>query len=320
MDSFQETLVCVLFLDQCRSLENVIKELEAALHAQKVVGTELKILEQRVLASKGLPRVVEVKLQQSGLSLEAARRKAFTAQVEQDLNAQLVVRSDNEPMKDLRLAVFDMDSTLIQQEVIDLLASKAGVEASVGSITARAMNGELDFAASLRERVALLKGIPTTVWEDLKPAITFTPGAEALLNHLRILGVKTAMLSGGFMPLATHVAKLLSIDHVHANELASEAGRLTGQLADDCIIVDAERKRTLLRSIADTEGILEESSVLAVGDGANDLLMLSAAGTGIAVNAKPKVQELAPSKLNCQSLLDILYFFGLAEEDIKTPL
>lgn len=231
-------------------------------------------------------------------------------------NLRLVVQPCRLRPRPVRLAVFDMDSTLIQQEVIDLLAAHAGVEGSVASITSRAMNGELDFAQSLRERVRLLSGIPETVFEDLKPRLTLTPGAEQLLRCLRKLGVKTALLSGGFTPLATHIGRILSMDHVHANDLAVRAGSLNGHLAEDCIVVDAERKRTLLESIASAEDVTDRDQVLAIGDGANDLKMLSAAGLGIAVNAKPKVQEQAPCRLNCKSLVDVLYVLGFTTEQI----
>ena len=236
--------------------------------------------------------------------------------LEKALDLSLVVQPCKLRPRPVRLAVFDMDSTLIQQEVIDLLASHAGVEASVASITSRAMNGDLDFAQSLRERVRLLNGIPETVFEDLKPRLTFTPGAEQLLRCLRKLGVKTALLSGGFTPLATHIGRILGIDHVHANDLAVEDGFFTGHLAENCIIVDAERKRTLLESIASAEDITDRDQVMAIGDGANDLKMLSAAGIGIAVNAKPKVQEQAPCRLNCKSLVDVLYVLGFTTEQI----
>lgn len=217
-----------------------------------------------------------------------------------------------------KLAVFDMDSTLIQQEVIDLLASYAGVEAQVSDITARAMNGELDFSASLRERVGLLKGLDESVFEELKGRVTLAPGADGLVKVLKKRGVKTALLSGGFVPLARWISGKLGIDHVYANELAVDGeGKLTGELKEGCVIVDGARKRELLREIAGMEGVGSMDEVMAVGDGANDLPMLWEAGLGVAVNAKERVQKEAPCRLNGEmALLDVLYMAGLNSEEI----
>ncbi|KAB8356328.1 hypothetical protein FH972_023912 [Carpinus fangiana] len=229
-----------------------------------------------------------------------------------------------EPLKTPpKLAIFDMDSTLIQQEVIDLLAAHAGVSHLVSEITARAMNGELDFYASLRERVALLKGIPVSVFEELKPQLLLTTGAETLLRVLKKVGAKTALLSGGFLPLARHIGGRLSIDHIHANSLAVDPATqtLTGELEEGAEIVHAERKRELLLEIAAQEGLdlTKESDykVLAVGDGANDLPMMWAASLGVAVHAKPVVQKKAPVRLNTGSLADLLYLMGYSEAEIE---
>lgn len=219
------------------------------------------------------------------------------------------------------LAVFDMDSTLIQQEVIDELARAVGLYSQVAAITEAAMRGEApytDFEASLRARVALLKGVPTSIWEQLKSSvITFTPGARELARTLKALGWKTAVLSGGFTPLATWVKKTLDLDYVHANHLVADAGLgiLTGELVPGQPIIHATKKRELLLQIAAEVDVPVERTI-AVGDGSNDLLMMGAAGLGIAFNAKPKVQKAAPVSLNSPSLLDVMHILGYSQSEV----
>ncbi|KAF2208256.1 hypothetical protein CERZMDRAFT_114764 [Cercospora zeae-maydis SCOH1-5] len=201
------------------------------------------------------------------------------------------------------LAVFDMDSTLIQQEVIDELARAVGLYDQVAAITEAAMRGEepyVDFEASLRARVALLKGVPDTIWQELREGIiTFTPGAQELLRVLVKSGWKTAILSGGFTPLANWVKETLGMHYIHANHLVSDlsVGQLTGELEEGKPIIHGHKKRELLLEIAKENGI-SLHNVIAVGDGSNDLPMMEVAGFGVAFNAKPKVQAAAPSKLN----------------------
>ncbi|EME85360.1 uncharacterized protein MYCFIDRAFT_3920, partial [Pseudocercospora fijiensis CIRAD86] len=222
------------------------------------------------------------------------------------------------------LIVFDMDSTLIQQEVIDELARAVGRYEAVSRITEAAMRGEepyTDFSASLRARVKLLKGVPTTIWEDLKEKgrITFTPGGEELVRFLRGKGWKSAVLSGGFTPLAEWVKERLGLEYSFANFLEEEGGVFTGELVQGKAIVDGERKRELLLGIAGREGVEREHCV-AVGDGSNDLLMMEAAGLGVAFNAKPKVQKAAPTRLNSKSLLDVAYVLGYSKEEVDQAL
>lgn len=223
------------------------------------------------------------------------------------------------------LAVFDMDSTLIQQEVIDELARAVGKYDECAAITAAAMRGEApytDFAASLRARVKLLKDVPTSIWDELKKnVITFTPGARELMKALKALGWKTAVLSGGFMPLAEWVKSELGLDYALANFLVEdiEQGCLTGELVEGKDIVDGEMKRLTLTRLAEEYWVPKEC-IFAVGDGANDLKMMEASGLGIAFHAKPRVQLLAPSRLNTESLLDVLHILGYKKAEVDSIL
>ncbi|KAF2228836.1 phosphoserine phosphatase serb [Viridothelium virens] len=237
-----------------------------------------------------------------------------------DLQAVFLPLSTHTALKSIQhheektgLACFDMDSTLIEQEVIDLLAGSLGpeVEKQVSGITARAMKGELDFKASLRERCKLLKGVQASIWKDLEQRITIAPGARDLIKALKQKGWKTAVLSGGFTPLALWLKGQLGLDYAYANNLlVSEDGKtLTGELDPETSIVDAQEKKALMHAMADGNNIARDC-VLAVGDGANDLLMLNGAGIGIAFNAKPEVKKRAPAALDTSSLTDILFVLG----------
>lgn len=218
--------------------------------------------------------------------------------------------------KNKRLVVFDMDSTLIYQEVIDEIARYAGVVDQVSAITEAAMNGEIDFKESLRRRVALLNGTSVGVLENVKQILTFTEGARFLCRALKKLGFKLAVISGGFMPLALYVKAELGLDYAFANQLevSSDGLTLTGKTIGP--IVDGIRKAELLEVIAQAEG-LTLKQVIAVGDGANDLWMLNKAGLGIAFNAKPRVQEQARARINQKSLKYVLTLLGYSERDME---
>ncbi|KAF2875582.1 HAD-like domain-containing protein [Massariosphaeria phaeospora] len=262
-------------------------------------------------------RVVEVTFplpSASPLLLETLRRHDGVSRFEREWNVEAVFQSDTVFRRHKRLAIFDMDSTLIQQEVIDEIARLIGVEAQVSAITAAAMNGELDFEASLRRRCALLKGVPSSVWDTLKPRITLNEGVRELISALKRLGFKTAVLSGGFTPLTGWMATQLGLDYAFANHLvvSADGQTLTGELTGE--IVHAEKKRQHVLEIAEREGILLDQ-VLVVGDGANDLPMMGVAGLGVAFHAKPKVQMQAPARLNSKSMLDVLYLLGLSREE-----
>ena len=220
-----------------------------------------------------------------------------------DVNAQL----PNDRLADIKLAVFDMDSTLIECEVIDELARRAGIGAAVSRITERAMCGELDFNQSFTERLSLLKDLDSAVINDIAADLPFSEGGKELMLTLKARGIKTVILSGGFRVFAERVAAELSMDDVYANTLDVEAGVLTGRVVAP--IVNAEFKATTLKALARTMGI-GLNQTLAVGDGANDLKMLSAAGIGIAFKAKPLVRAQARYQLSHVGLDGALYLIG----------
>ena len=212
-----------------------------------------------------------------------------------------------------RLICFDMDSTLVHTECIDELAARAGVGEQVRAITAQAMRGEIDFTESFTRRVALLKGLDESVLEDIARKLPYNEGLERMMKILKMVGYKTAILSGGFTYFGKFLQQKFGFDYVYANELEIVDGKLTGRYVGD--VVDGRRKAELLRLLCQVEGINLAQSV-AVGDGANDLPMLSLAGLGIAYHAKPKVKAGAKQSLSSIGLDGILYFLGLKDSQI----
>ncbi|MFI3328786.1 MAG: phosphoserine phosphatase SerB [Rikenellaceae bacterium] len=209
-----------------------------------------------------------------------------------------------------RLICFDMDSTLIRTEVIDELAERAGVGAEVREITEQAMRGEIDFKESFERRVAMLKGLDESVMEQIANELPITEGLERMMNVLKRVGFKTAILSGGFTYFGNYLKRRFGFDYVYANELEMENGKLTGRHVGQ--IVDGERKAELLRLLCQFEGV-DVAQAIAVGDGANDLPMLNVAGLGIAFHAKPKVKQTARQSISTIGLDGILYFLGLKD-------
>lgn len=230
----------------------------------------------------------------------------------QELNVDIGFQFDTLFRRIRRLAVFDMDSTLIEAEVIDELAKAAGIGEQVAAITERAMRGELDFRASFKERLALLKGLPEDVLAEIGTSLRLTEGAEVLFAELKRLGYKTAILSGGFSYFARQVQQKLGIDYVFANELEIVDGKVTGVAVEP--IVDGQRKADLLRQLAEQEGLSLEQTI-AVGDGANDLPMLGLAGLGVAFRAKPLVRQSARQAISNLGLDGILYLLGYRDRD-----
>jgi len=213
-----------------------------------------------------------------------------------------------------RLIVFDVDSTLIQGEVIEMLAAHAGSEAAVAEVTAAAMRGEIDFAESLHRRVATLAGLPAEVLDEVADKIELTPGARTTLRTLRRLGYHCGIVSGGFRQVVEPLAHELMMDFVAANELEIVDGKLTGRVVGD--VVDRPGKAKALRDFAQQAGVPMEQTV-AVGDGANDIDMLSAAGLGVAFNAKPALREVADASLNHPYLDTVLFILGVTRGEIE---
>jgi phosphoserine phosphatase len=213
-----------------------------------------------------------------------------------------------------KLVVMDVDSTLIQQEVIELLGKRAGKEVEIREITDSAMRGELDFEASLRARVSLLKGLPESVIDDVRAEILLTPGARTLVATLKKLGHSVAVVSGGFTAVIEPILRELEIVHYRANTLEVIDGLLTGNILGD--VVDRAAKATALRDFAELEGVSIEQTI-AIGDGANDLDMIAAAGLGIAFNAKPAVKAAADSSLSAPYLDSVLYLLGITREEVE---
>ena len=245
-------------------------------------------------------------------SREPAMRAEFLAAA-QELSIDIAFQRESIFRRNRRLFAFDMDSTLIQGEVIDELAKLAGVGEAVVRITESAMRGELNFDESFSRRVTLLRGLSADRVYSLLDTIPLADGAERLIRTLRLLGYKTAILSGGFTFFARHLQQRLGIDYVHANELEIEDGIVTGRVLPP--VVNGERKAAFLDEIARREDISLEQ-VVAVGDGANDIPMLKLAGMGIAYRAKPLVRQSAPHSMSSLGLDGLLYLIGVRDRDL----
>lgn len=234
-------------------------------------------------------------------------------EIAHDLDVDIAFQEDNIFRRNRRLVCFDMDSTLIQTEVIDELAELAGVGEQVKAITESAMQGEIDFNESFQRRMKLLKGLSEEVLQQVAEGLPITKGARRLIDTLHSYGFKTAILSGGFTYFGNYLKEKLDIDYVYANELEIKDGKLTGNYIGD--IVNGEKKAEYLKLLADEMGI-DISQTIAVGDGANDLKMLDLAGLGIAFHAKPKVKDNAQSSISSIGLDGVLYLLGYHDRHI----
>lgn len=231
-----------------------------------------------------------------------------------EVGQDVVVQEEDVFQRPKRLIVFDVDSTLIDIEVIDELAKAAGVSEKVKGITQKAMNGEIDFKQALRERAMLLKGLKTEVLKTIADNLEITPNAEELISTLKMLGFKTALVSGGFKYFVNRIKEKLGIDYAYANKLVIKDGELTGEVEEP--IIDSKRKGELIRELAKKENLLMEE-IVAVGDGANDRFMLQSSGLGIALNAKDILKKVADGVITKENLTGILYCLGAPEKKLR---
>ena len=306
-----------------RYIINILGETLAA----KQIAAVTKIMSDQSLNIESIKRLTKrvsivetndyprscVQLSVSGILTDKKDMTAKFMDISRSLDVDISFQEDNMYRRNRRLVCFDMDSTLIQTEVIDELAELAGVGAQVKAITESAMNGEIDFKESFKKRMALLEGLSEDVLHNVAINLPITKGAHRLMRALKYYGYKTAILSGGFTYFGNYLQKELGFDYVHANELEILDGKLTGKYIGE--IVDGEKKAEFLRAIADKEGI-HINQTIAVGDGANDLPMLNLAGLGIAFHAKPTVKENAESSISSLGLDGVLYLLGYHDRHI----
>lgn len=306
-----------------RYIINVLGETLQAnqLAAVTKIVSDLNLNIDSIIRLTGRTSVVEkeeyprscIQLSVTGNIIDKTAITARFMQISGDLDVDISFQEDNMYRRNRRLVCFDMDSTLIQTEVIDELAELNGVGDKVRAITESAMNGEIDFSESFKKRMALLEGLSEEVLQKVAENLPITKGAHRLMRALQYYGYKTAILSGGFTYFGNYLQKELGIDYVYANQLEIINGKLTGKYLGE--IVDGQKKAQYLKALAEKEGI-HINQTIAVGDGANDLPMLNLAGLGIAFHAKPKVKENASTSISSLGLDGILYLLGYHDRHI----
>ncbi|TDD96492.1 phosphoserine phosphatase SerB [Flavobacterium cellulosilyticum] len=306
-----------------RYIINVLGETLTAVQLAAVtkIMSDQKLNIDSIIRLTGRVSVVEkeeyprscVQLSVTGNIVDKSKMTASFMEISGRLDVDISFQEDNMYRRNRRLVCFDMDSTLIQTEVIDELAELNGVGEQVRAITESAMNGEIDFNESFKQRMALLEGLSEEVLQKVAENLPITKGAHRLMKALKYYGYKTAILSGGFTYFGEYLQKELGIDYVHANQLEIKNGVLTGKYLGE--IVDGAKKAEYLKAIAEKEGI-HINQTIAVGDGANDLPMLNLAGLGIAFHAKPKVKENAESSISSLGLDGVLYLLGYHDRHI----
>ncbi len=301
----------VLTAKQIAAVSAIIKEQE--LNIDNIVRLTGRI----PLDESQRSRKACVELSVRGTPIDKRKMQRDFLHLSSELNFDISFQQESMYRRMRRVICFDMDSTLIQAEVIDELAVRAGVGNKVKEITELAMQGKLDFSESFKKRVNLLKGLDASVLQEIAENLPITEGLDRLIAVLKKVGFKIAILSGGFTYFGNHLKEKYQLDYMYANELEIKDGKLTGNYIGD--IVDAKRKAELLKLIAQVEKV-DIKQTVAVGDGANDLLMLEAAGLGIAFHAKPKVIETAEQSLSSVGIDGILYFLGYKDSMLDGEL
>jgi len=301
----------ILTAQQIASVSNIIAEQH--LNIDNIVRLTGRIpLDEKQRAAKSC-----VELSVRGTPIDRQQMQESFLELSSELNFDISFQEESMFRRMRRLICFDMDSTLIQTEVIDELAVRAGIGDKVKAITELAMQGEIDFEESFRQRVRLLKGLDVATMREIADKLPITEGLDRLMKVLQKVGFKTAILSGGFTYFGNHLKEKYGFDYMYANELEIVGGKLTGNYVGD--IVDGKRKAELLRLIAQVEKI-DLRQTVAVGDGANDLPMLGIAGLGIAFHAKPKVKQTADHSLSSVGIDGILYFLGYKDSMLDSEL
>ena len=303
-------------LPKKRELENVtimgkdkpgiVADISSALYE---TGTNIERIK---MVARGDLLVMELTVDRKKKTEQQALRDKLRS-VGERIGMDIVVQSESAARMRKRLVVFDMDSTIVDAEIIDELAKAGGVGKQVSDITARGMEGKLDFEQSLRERVRMLKGIPVETLEEIRDNMKLTPGSEELLRTLKGMGFKLALISGGFTYFTDELKNKLGFDYAYANELVIKDGKVTGEVTGQ--IIDSKKKADIVQEIMKKEGLTKEE-VVAVGDGANDRIMIKNAGLGIAFNAKEVLKKVADGSITKDNLKGLIYCLGV--EDMQS--